>query len=72
MALVFISITEFIALGRVCPCCHGEVEIVDITDTNVHISCPCCTWAELACTVYGLQPEEIPLCGEVFSPTNPY
>lgn len=72
MALVFISITSFIASGRKCPVCLGEVEIVDITDKNAHISCPLCTWEELACCVYGVAPKEIPLCSEAFSPVHPY
>ena len=72
MALVFISIAEFLSLGRKCPNCLGEVEIVDITDKNVHISCPDCTWDELACSVYGLKPEEIPLCSEAWSPHHVY
>lgn len=52
MALVFIPIVDFMALNRKCPSCLGEVDIVDITDTKVHISCHNCTWDDLARAVY--------------------
>lgn len=72
MAHVFISIPLFVASGRKCPVCLGEVEIIGITDKCVHVSCPLCTWAELACCVYGMTTEEASFIDEARSPVHPY
>lgn len=66
MAHVLVSPAEFIACGNKCPCCWGPIEVVSITDKNVHINCPRCTWEDLACCIYGIKPEELPLASEAF------
>lgn len=72
MARVTLSIAEFSLLNGTCPVCHGEVSIVVFTTHNVVIDCSRCTWADLACEVYGLEPEEIAFCSESSGPTHPY
>lgn len=71
MALVFITIADFMSLNRKCPSCLGELDIVDITDTKVHVSCPHCTWDELARAVYQTAPSLPPPPYEEINPLHP-
>lgn len=44
---------EFILCGSKCPVCWGKVEVDFKADKIVHITCPRCSWADLALQVYG-------------------
>jgi len=72
MAQVTMSIPEYLSWGKLCPCCQGPIKVVFITGKNVHIACPKCTWLELACVVYGVEPWEIPLDCELFPVQGPW
>lgn len=72
MARVTLSIAAFSLLNGTCPVCGGDVDIVVFTTHNVVIDCSRCTWADLACKVHGLEPDEIPLCSGTFSSNHPY
>jgi len=72
MAQVTMSIPEYLSGGKLCPCCQGPIKVVFKTDNNVHIACPKCTWLELACAVYDIEPWEIPLDSELFPVQGPW
>jgi len=72
MAQITLTPAEFIAWGNSCPSCLGEVDIILLKAHIVHISCPNCTWEQLACAIYGIKPYEFPLPSECASPTNPH
>ncbi len=72
MARVTLPTMDYLKLDETCPCCGGDVEVVAEAAGMTVIDCSRCTWADLACKVYDLEPEEIPLCNECFSPTHPY
>lgn len=72
MAFVTLSNAAFSLLNGTCPVCGGEVEVMVHTTHNVVIDCSRCSWADLACEVYGIEPLDIPLCSESFSPNHPY
>lgn len=72
MAQITLSIPEYFSWGKLCPGCGGPVSIVFITDKNVHLSCPDCSWEKMACAAYGLEPWEIPLNSELCPVPSPY
>lgn len=43
-----------------CPNCGREVEVITIVDKFVHISCPACSFADLALAVYGPEFPDLP------------
>lgn len=72
MAQVSMYIPDYIAGNNKCPSCRGPIEIVFISDNLIHINCPECTWAQLACAVYHLEPWDIPFAYEEINPVHPH
>ena len=71
MAQVSMYIPDYVAGGNKCPSCLGPVTILWLTDQIIHIDCPVCTWSQLACVVYGIEPWEIPFAYDETRPARP-
>lgn len=72
MASIVMTKQEYKVYNDLCPSCHKPVQVQQITDTLVHFACDDCSFLQLYCAHYQIEPWEFPVPHELFQPTSPY